>query len=718
MQRPVQWLLGILIFAVIAVQLWQNSVKWLFLCEVQWTAGAFLLALPILAWKGAPALVRGAYEIESKGDGFNLALLLTLAAGSIIWTAQMEIGLANIRLHEPIGPAFVPNVIGLSLLVLAVLLNLFATHLVSNGSEKEARSWSVIDSGMLLGLIVGVVGFLIGEALICLVKEHLDVPPPQVVELVREVQSSLQWLPPQFRDGYLGNDGKLVAESGHLGAVLLLVATGWLYLLFRKRSLAPLCALGLLTIALVWLLSGVAFFFQVFRIPTLLPLLVWLWLSSRHPQADHFYQIQSTVGRELPDGLSLNFLRQSGPEKRILVVAAAGGGIQASAWTAKVLTGLKQACDDDVPEMFEKSLRAVSGVSGGSVGLMYFLAAQARGIANAGEAAQAAAKSSLSEVTHALAYEDLGRAFCPFLIKQIFRDRGQALEKAWINNASANHGYADELRTATLRAWTEATAAQKLPAVILNSTIVEEGQRLAFSTVPLPTKPGFEGFCEFTALYPGYDISISTAARLSAAFTFVSPAARPASPQSATELKKIFSAPKSVLNNENLHLVDGGYLDNSGITALIQFLRQKLIDLRKSSIDSLPKQILVLLIDAFPLSEQQYVKPHRGTFFQFWAPLLTLFTVRSAAHDAMAQRELSLFKQALDDVELGWVDFRFSAAVRGSESQQVGTEPPPLSWHLTKAQQKAIIDAWEVMKPKTDQVLDFLKTGRMPPSNF
>jgi hypothetical protein len=84
----------------------------------------------------------------------------------------------------------------------------------------------------------------------------------------------------------------------------------------------------------------------------------------------------------------------------------------------------------------------------------------------------------------------------------------------------------------------------------------------------------------------------------------------------------------------------------------------------------------------------------------------------------MAQRELSLFKQALDDVELGWVDFRFSAAVRGSESQQAGTEPPPLSWHLTKAQQKAIIDAWEVMKPKTDQVLDFLKTGRMPPSNF
>jgi hypothetical protein len=137
----------------------------------------------------------------------------------------------------------------------------------------------------------------------------------------------------------------------------------------------------------------------------------------------------------------------------------------------------------------------------------------------------------------------------------------------------------------------------------------------AFSTVPLPTKPGFAGFCEFTTLYPQYDIPVSTATRLSAAFTFVSPAARPAHLAREKELRKMFSAPAVVHEYENLHLVDGGYLDNSGITAMVQLVYQKLIDLHNTSPNKLPKKILVLLVNAFPLPPDQYVKRHRGTFF-------------------------------------------------------------------------------------------------------
>jgi Patatin-like phospholipase len=719
LSRPLQWLLALFILAVLAVELWQNSVKWLFLCEVQWIALACLILLPILAWTIDRALVLGAYEIETWTDGFWLALLLAWAAASIIWTAQIELSLAETRLHEPIGSRIFPCAIGAIFLGLALLLNLVVTHLVSNAPRDDGKrelSWGAIDSGMLIGLIAGIVGFLIGEAVIWLVHLVLSsyLPPP-LVEVVRAVQSWFQWLPPQLRDGYIGHSGNLATESSHVAAALLVVVTGVVYFVCRKQSLAPLCSLGLLLIALVWLLSGFAFFFQAFRIPTLLPLLVWLWLSARHPKADHFYTIYDKDGMA-PSGL--NFLEESGSERRILVVAAAGGGIQAAAWTAQVLAGLKIACDAaGAPNLFENSVRAVSGVSGGSVGLMYFLAAQARGISDATIVARTAAKSSLSEVTHALAYEDLLRAFCPFLISDIYSDRGKALEKAWIENASENSDYATELGTATLKTWTKATAERKLPAVIFNSTIVEEGQRLAFSTVPLSPNSVSEGFCEFTTLYPNHDISISTAARLSAAFTFVSPAARPAAPGRRKELRKVFSAPKDVQSNENLHLVDGGYLDNSGITALIELLRQKLIELRNrdtNKLDKLPRQILVLLINAFPLPQQQYVKAHRGTFFQLWAPLLTLFTVRGTAHDAMAQRELILFKEALRDVEIGWIDFRFGTAVRKSASEHTAKEPPPLSWHLTKAQKRAIIDAWAVMKPETSQVLDFLATGRMP----
>jgi hypothetical protein len=218
-------------------------------------------------------------------------------------------------------------------------------HLVSNPPGSNGRrelSWGAIDFGMGIGLVVGIAGFVIGEAIVCVLQGALrsHLPPPSV-ELVSAIQSRLRWLPPQFRDGYIGHGGNLAAESSHLGAVLLLLASGMLYLVFRKRSLAPISSLGLLTIVLVWLLSGFAFFFQVFRIPTLLPVLVWLWLSSRHPKADHFYRIEHTGSQRGTACSSTNFLETSDPERRIVVVAAAGGGIQAAAWTAQVLAGLK-----------------------------------------------------------------------------------------------------------------------------------------------------------------------------------------------------------------------------------------------------------------------------------------------------------------------------------------------------------------------------------------
>jgi hypothetical protein len=227
LSRPLQWLLALFILAVLAVELWQNSVKWLFLCEVQWIALACLILLPILAWTIDRALVLGAYEIETWIDGFWLALLLAWAAASIIWTAQIELSLAETRLHEPIGSRIFPCAIGAIFLGLALLLNLVVTHLVSNAPRDDGKrelSWGAIDSGMLIGLIAGIVGFLIGEAVIWLV--HLVLSsylPPSLVEVVRAIQSWFQWLPPQLRDGYIGHSGNLATESSHVAAALLVV---------------------------------------------------------------------------------------------------------------------------------------------------------------------------------------------------------------------------------------------------------------------------------------------------------------------------------------------------------------------------------------------------------------------------------------------------------------------------------------------------------------
>ena len=162
-------------------------------------------------------------------------------------------------------------------------------------------------------------------------------------------------------------------------------------------------------------------------------------------------------------------------------------------------------------------------------------------------------------------------------------------------------------------------------------------------------------------------------------------------------------------------------MDNSGITALVGLLSEKLNELGNTTPDKLPKKILVLLVNAFPLTADQYVKDHRGTFYQAWAPLLTLFTVRSTAHDAMAQRELTLFKDAvrsLHNIELSCIDFRFSTAVQRTKSAQSATETPPLSWHLTLPQKQAIGNAWGAVGPQVNQVLDFLHTGKLPPWPF
>ena len=101
-----------------------------------------------------------------------------------------------------------------------------------------------------------------------------------------------------------------------------------------------------------------------------------------------------------------------------------------------------------------------------------------------------------------------------------------------------------------------------------------------------------------------------------------------------------------------------------------------------------------------------------------WAPLLTLLTVRGVAHDAMAERELGLFRETLKNlngIELSWIDFRFREAVKRSGDHKAAQEPPPLSWHLTKRQKSAIVNAWAQMTPKIEQVRAFLDAGLMPP---
>jgi hypothetical protein len=104
-------------------------------------------------------------------------------------------------------------------------------------------------------------------------------------------------------------------------------------------------------------LSGLTFFFDRFRIPIIVPIILLLTATSQLSRLDYYSEVSSKGAGSITIEPS-----------SITVVAANGGGIQAAPWTAKVLTGLQK----EVGDQFGKSIRLISAVSGCSLGAMYF----------------------------------------------------------------------------------------------------------------------------------------------------------------------------------------------------------------------------------------------------------------------------------------------------------------------------------------------------------
>jgi hypothetical protein len=321
-----------------------------------------------------------------------------------------------------------------------------------------------------------------------------------------------------------------------------------LYLWLKTKRLTPLCYFLLLTTVIVWSLSGLSFFLDAFRIPLFFPILLWLSVAAFHRKADHFYRIHQKVSEQkdicvTPSDPGSILKRAIENDDRIILVAAAGGGIQAAAWTARVLSGLEEICVEKRPGRFIRSLKLLSGVSGGSVGIMYFVTAcklegflskkrsgDDRSISILKGVSDVARSSSLSEAIRGLAYTDFIRAVAPFFLTDVYRDRAEGLERAWVSNAKElNSSYSEILKRATLRGWQKDVARGELPAVIFNASIIETGERLAFSTTASSARLPKDGlttcaaFQDFSSVYKGADIAITTAVRLSSAFPFISP---------------------------------------------------------------------------------------------------------------------------------------------------------------------------------------------------
>jgi Patatin-like phospholipase len=418
-----------------------------------------------------------------------------------------------------------------------------------------------------------------------------------------------------------------------------------------KWPIPALAYLIALFMVLVWVLGFVAFMCDRLRIPTI-PLIVTalvVWTIFR--PFDHRYPVSRWQSAPLDSRAALA-ARSAKDAGTLVIVAASGGGITASLWTAHVLRRLGQ----EIPR-FHEQVTLVSAVSGGAVGAMYYVDGFTDRSAPAMDnVVTASGDSSLSAAVWGFAFLDVHRTYLGRLLG--IWDRGWALEQRWGTHL------ADSNRT--LGVWTEGVGAGWRPIALFNATVQETGERLILSPVAIEPRKG-SGRRDLAEMLPGNDLKLVTAARLSATFPYVSPHAKP-------DVAPDFTG-------RAFRAVDGGYYDNSGIVSALDVVNEWLRTRGRA-----PTKIALIEIRASGRIDQGPLPDlKRDTLARtVGAPIETLLRMRATSQLARNQVELTLVQKVWKseyDVDLAHFTFRLS-------------DDQPLSWHLTDAQRQQVRNHW------------------------
>jgi hypothetical protein len=389
------------------------------------------------------------------------------------------------------------------------------------------------------------------------------------------------------------------------------------------------------------------------------------------------------------------------PQRILTVVTASGGGIQAAAWTARVLTGLQETLHAD----FTRSIGLVSSVSGGSVGAYFALTAFGDdGAMRSGAldgVRDASRASALEETAWGILFPDLQRGLQPLGLST--RDRGWALERGWL--AAVRDERLDEgNRYGKFSSWVEASRTGVFPAVILNATRIDDGMPLRLTTVgpSVPLAPESEAGADAELLglrldftyqleekRAGHlDLDAVTAARLSATFPYVSPIARPEGcqgkwwPCKDPEPKRLW------------HAADGGYFDNHGTVAALAWFR----DVQKGLGPQLAQRfdrVVWLQIDAFPEGDPGTVARGSDWTMSSLGPIQGLVQVRTASQRVRRVAETALLQQLP-------APFVKIITLRPPKPDPFPHREAPLSWELSPADQARIDDDWRKVVAGTE----------------
>jgi hypothetical protein len=701
---------------------------YLYLLRVPLLTWALLIALWAGSFPSSPAepILRGIFDIASPQSSVVATLIqfaaVTLAALLAGTSMGVSARLVVCNAHLRFRAAPVELSPGLELIFRLVPFVSFAA-VVGRALMRSEAPWA----GKLPGIVLGACFWYV------------------VTIAARDFLSALHWRilttfqaggwMPKNEPGYLDSERGTV-ERRHLFATyqFLLALTAYLVYclasaldleLLGGQFLVPTLSLVLIVLTLgCWGFSGIAFFLDRYRVPLLLPLAVFVFSGSFFPQSDYFYQglPRSLKTAGILTAADIIAAHEKGPDANtpIVLVATTGGGIQAAAWTARVLTGLNEQVtveSNGAKTSFSHHVRLISSVSGGSVGAMYFTAAYDKGeVAKDADPniVSSADQSSLDEVTWGLAYPDLFFGMFPWLkgigissgqVRTsdggfIFADRGRMLEASWRKRLPPAQS------DSTLTNWRNDAANGIRPAVIFNSTLVETGDRYLLSSTGFigPTRnkvriEQYQGRWEFFKLYPDSDLRVRTAARLSATFPYVTPAARMLRNDTERSEDGRFYRPEP-------HAVDGGYYDNYGMVSLLDWLDSGL-----QAIPARPK-IMIVEIRAAPIAKQGRPRSSSyGTLFQLTNPLQTMDNVRGTgqlSHNALDE----ILMNRIYSPKICEATFEFdNNDARGCPRNE------PLNWHLTPEDIRALEGAWtnsDSIKENMARVQTFLAGGACP----
>ncbi|MBB3221009.1 hypothetical protein [Pseudoduganella umbonata] len=378
-----------------------------------------------------------------------------------------------------------------------------------------------------------------------------------------------------------------------------------------------------------------------------------------------------------PDDLEAwNAARGARSGDPIYLVAAAGGASRAAFWTGVVLTSLENQARVRDRE-FARNVYAVSGVSGGSLGLAAFVAALAAerdtGADGSGPLAPRPtdflARDFLAPAVGQMLYSDTIARFLPWPC--IACDRSRGLEEAWARDWQRHSPAQASWFSQPLRA--AAPMPGVLPRTIFNTTTVGDGRLVVQSDlrfVPTDAYDVFDGALDTARL------TRAAAVHNSARFTYVSPAAAIRHADGHTVWD---------------YVVDGGYFENSGVAVLNAMIGK--LQGGTPAQQQLARQIVVIVIENDPAGSAQWIcdpKPQPRSrrlpiAMELSAPAYALYQTRSARAHALEAEAIRL----LGGCAAGKViELRYPEADRnrpGHSGAGLLNDDPPMSWFLNAA---------------------------------